>query len=86
VDFATYFFAFLPLPILFARVAPYRFGLSRKVLDRSVERDHSPGNPLTRRVLDVLTRRELSRISRLRSYKIGGSCLVVAGLHNRWRQ
>jgi SAM-dependent methyltransferase len=78
VDFATYFFAFLPLPILFARVAPYRFGLSRKVLERSVERDHSPGNPLTRRVLDVLTRRELSRISRLRSYKIGASCLVVA--------
>jgi SAM-dependent methyltransferase len=78
VEFATYFFSFLPLPILLARAAPYRLGLSKKMPAGSWRQDHVPGNPLVRRGLGWLTNLERSRISRLRRRKIGASCLVVA--------
>jgi hypothetical protein len=79
VDFATYFFGFLPLPILLRRVFPYRLGFAAKTTaESSVRSDHEIGNPLTRRMLGVLTRRELSRIAQRRPVRMGGSCLLVA--------
>src|ERR1035438_8677204 len=79
VDFATYIFGFLPLPILLSRTLPYRLGLaSKRISEGTVRSDHQPGNPLARRILEILTRRELSRIARERPLGLGGSCLVVA--------
>jgi SAM-dependent methyltransferase len=79
VEFATYFFSFLPLPILLLRVLPYRLGLaSKEIADSDVRSDHDPGNPLVERLLQKLTRRELSRIAGLRPLRFGGSCMVVA--------
>jgi SAM-dependent methyltransferase len=78
VDFATYFFSFLPLPILLARVAPYRLGLSKSEVKETVQSDHNPGGPMARKILDTLTSRELEKIASLRRVRLGGSCLVVA--------
>lgn len=79
VEFATYFFGFLPLPILLRRVLPYRLGVrSKKLSVDSVRSDHEPGHPLVGRILEMLSRRELSRIGRGRTVRMGGSCLAVA--------
>jgi SAM-dependent methyltransferase len=79
VEFATGFFGFLPLPILFRRVLPYRLGFGARTLaEGSIRSEHELGNPLARRMLQVLTRRELSRIAERRAARLGGSCLVVA--------
>lgn len=79
VEFATCFFGFLPLPILFRRVVPYRLGLARKQdAGDAIRSCHEPGSPLTRRILRMLTRRDLSRITELRPVRMGGSCLAVA--------
>jgi len=79
VEFVTYFFGFLLLPILFQRAIPYRLGFGAKTLaEDSVRSDHEPGNTLTRRMLQVLTRRELSRIAESWPVRMGGSCLAVA--------
>jgi hypothetical protein len=78
VDFASYFFGFLPLPILLARVAPYRFGLSKTSRRDSAESDHNPGGALVRKMLNTLTRRELTQLASLEPIKFGGSCLVAA--------
>lgn len=79
VDLATYFFGFLPLPILLRRVFPYRLGIAAKALaEDSVRSDHELGNPLACRMLQMLTSRELSRIAARRPVRMGGSCLVVA--------
>jgi SAM-dependent methyltransferase len=82
VEFATCFFGFLPLPILFRRVLPYRLGFARKKdahdAQDAIRSDHEPGNPLTGRILQMLTRRELSRIAQLRPVRMGGSCIAVA--------
>src|ERR1017187_10456461 len=79
VEFATYFFGFLPLPILFRRVLPYRLGFApRKVSEGAVRSDHELGHPLVGRILQMLSRRELSRIAELRPLRMGGSCMAVA--------
>ncbi len=79
VEFATYFFGFLPLPILFRRVLPYRLGFApKKFSEETVRSDHELGNPLASRILEILTRRELSRIAGQRPLGMGGSCFAVA--------
>jgi hypothetical protein len=79
VEFATCFFGFLPLPLLFRRAIPYRLGFARRKTGEKVARsDHEIGNPGLRGLLQVLTRRELSRIAARRPLRIGGSCLAVA--------
>jgi hypothetical protein len=79
IDFATYIFSFLPLPILFRRVLPYRLGLgSRKAPGAAVGADHEVGHPMARHILRALARWEVSRIAKQRPLALGGSCLVVA--------
>ena len=80
VEFATYFFAFLPLPILLRRVLPYRLGLARgNETEEQVPRaDHNPGNRYVKQVLQMLTARELSKIRSGQRVRLGTSCLAVA--------
>jgi SAM-dependent methyltransferase len=78
VEFATYFFGFLLLPIIFRRVLPFRLGFAPKeAAEGAVRSDHELG-PLAARILHILTRRELSRIAELRPLRMGASCLAVA--------
>lgn len=79
VEFASYFFGFLLIPILLARVLPYRLGLKRKSGERGVSTlDHRPANRYVERALQMLTHRELSRIAAGNPPSSGASCLVVA--------
>jgi SAM-dependent methyltransferase len=79
IDFATYIFSFLPLPILFRRVLPYRMGFgSKETSERSVRSDHEIGHPMARHIVEALTRWELARVVRQRPLAFGASCLVVA--------
>jgi len=79
IDFATYFFSFIPLPILLSRVLPYRLGFhKKKAAEDAVRANHQSDNPLVKRTLNMLTRRELSEIGRLQPLRAGGSCLAVA--------
>lgn len=79
VEFATYFFGFLPLPVFFCRVLPYRLGLAPETTSQSAVRsDHEARSQLAALTLEKLTRRELSRLAERRPLKWGGSCLVVA--------
>ena len=85
VEFATYFFSFLPLPILFRRTLPYRLGLRSNVMSEAVIRpeavvrsEHEVRAPALRNVLRVLTRWELSKIAKQQRVWLGASCLAVA--------
>jgi SAM-dependent methyltransferase len=78
VEFATYFFGFLPAPVLLFRAIPFRLGIaSAKISEEGVRSDHEP-NPAGAWVLHKLMRRELAKISARRALRMGGSCLVVA--------
>ncbi|HVO99303.1 MAG TPA: class I SAM-dependent methyltransferase [Bryobacteraceae bacterium] len=79
VEFATYFFSFLPLPILARRALPYRLGISlQRPAAETIQSDHETSSVLVGRVLNRLMERELATISARRPLKMGGSCLVVA--------
>jgi hypothetical protein len=78
VEFATYFFGFLPLPVLLFRAIPFRLGIAAaKISEEGVRSDHEP-NPAGAWVLHKLMGRELAKISARRTLRMGGSCLVVA--------
>jgi len=79
VEFATYLFGFLPVPLFFRRTIPYRLGFApKKVTEDALRSDHEPGYPLLGRMLQFLSRRELSRIAELQPLRMGASCMAVA--------
>lgn len=79
VEFASYFFSFLPFPILLRRALPYRLGLgSKSNSEAALRSDHEVRNPALRRLLARMSRRELSRIAKQQRIRFGGSCLAIA--------
>lgn len=84
VLFSSYFFGFLPLPILLLRALPYRLGLARRSdLASQARRDHSAGSGWLSRVVGGLLRPEVGRLRRSQSLGFGGSCIVVAKVAGR---
>lgn len=77
VEFSTYIFRFLPLPIFLLRSIPSRIGFARRG-DQRLSRDHASGNSRSRRLLEFLLAPEVRRIQRSNSMSFGGSCLVAA--------
>lgn len=79
IEFATYFFRFLPFPIFALRTTPFILGITRKkqlILD--VERDHAVRGGISATILRKLLQPEVAAISLGKPLKFGGSCLVVA--------
>lgn len=79
VEFASYIFRFLPLPIFLFRSLPHRLGLpprSNTASDRFA--DHRMGSGVLGRALDLLLKREVEHLVNNRPMRFGGSCLVVA--------
>jgi hypothetical protein len=79
IDFSSYIFSFLPLPILLRRVLPYRLHLgSKEASEQGVRSDHEISHPTARKILQALTRWELARLVKQQPLAFGGSCLAVA--------
>lgn len=79
VDFASYFFRPLPLPIFLLRTLPHRLGRGRRGRDpQVVTRDHAIHGQLTGRMLTNAFIREVSILESKQRMRFGGSCLVVA--------
>lgn len=76
VEFASYIFAFLPLPVFLVRSIPSRLGLRSPVGPNSA-RQHS-SLPSARTVADFALDWELKAIRQRRPIPFGASCLVVA--------
>jgi SAM-dependent methyltransferase len=78
VEFATYIFSPLPLPILLKRTIPSLVG--RRKADDSGEgiREHRTGSKSIQGLADGVFEWELRRLDRKMTIPVGGSCLVVA--------
>ncbi len=77
--FSTYFFRFLPVPILLVRTLPYKAGLSKgRETSRTVVRDHAVRGGLFARILNGALKPEVDNVRNKRPMRFGGSCLVVA--------
>lgn len=79
VEYLTYFFRFLPLPIWLLRAIPHKLGIRRSEADlRRITSEHqAPGGPV-KFLFDGLLNRELALIRSGRTMAFGGSCLAVA--------
>lgn len=78
VEYLTYFFCFLPLPVLLFRVLPGRLGFQGRPTTQTARREHAaPGGPAGR-LLARLLAWERKRVARRRVLPLGGSCLAVA--------
>jgi hypothetical protein len=76
VEFASYIFALLPVPVLLVRSIPSRLGLRPEHLPDSARQHRS--SRWTRTLADLAFNWELKAIEERRSIPFGGSCLVVA--------
>jgi SAM-dependent methyltransferase len=77
VEFQTYFFAPLPLPIFLFRTIPSMLKIRKPSQERS-ESEHSGGGGGLGTILNGTLDRELRRIKAGKRILFGGSCLVVA--------
>jgi len=78
VDFATYIFSFLPLPIFVMRSLPSRLGIVREHDVRRTERQHLRKSGLGAKLTNWMCGWELMRVRQTRKLALGGSCLVAA--------
>lgn len=77
LDYATYFFFYLPLPIFLVRTLPSRLKVRRKLNENQVRTEHTGGG-VFQLILKRLLAGEPDRITRGQSIICGGSCLAVA--------
>lgn len=78
LEFATYFFFMLPLPIFLMRAIPSRLGLRKQNAWDKYQQEHSRQSGLVGKVLNALLSVELAQLRRGSVVPVGGSCLVVA--------
>lgn len=79
LEYSTYVFRPLPLPILLRRTLPYRLRPAHhRNGTRDAARDHTPAAGRSAAIMDWLLRQEVSNVDAGRRMNFGGSCLVVA--------
>jgi 2-polyprenyl-3-methyl-5-hydroxy-6-metoxy-1,4-benzoquinol methylase len=76
IKYKSYFFALLPLPILLFRTLPYRFFHLKK--SRKYSNEHSQKKGIVGDIFSFLLKVENRRISNLKAFPFGGSCIIVA--------
>lgn len=79
VDYSTYIFAALPIPVFLYRTLPSALRLSgRDITPATKRREHFVGCRRLRSVFGRILRRELVHVKRGGTIPIGSTCLVVA--------
>ncbi len=80
VEYSTYLFAFLPLPIFFTRSIFTKLGLKWKYNDQSkLEKEHANNSSsFSAGIINALCNFELNRIKKKKSIFTGSSCFMVA--------
>jgi len=78
VEYATYLFGLLPIPIWLCRTLPSKLGLYRNITPELKRKEHHPHRTGFVSFITWFLEKELTRIRRRKSLRFGSSCLVVA--------
>jgi 2-polyprenyl-3-methyl-5-hydroxy-6-metoxy-1,4-benzoquinol methylase len=79
IEYSSYFFRFLPLPVFLLRTLPFKLGLAKSTPDaEKIARAHMTKGRVIPSVLRTLLEPEIHAIKQGKVMKFGGSCLVVA--------
>lgn len=76
IEYSSYFFKFLPLPIYCFKSLPYLLGLTKN--NTTLSKDHEIKEGLVKKILNYLLNSELKKINKKSTMNFGGSCLIVA--------
>ena len=77
VEFSSYFFSILTLPIFFFRAIPSYF-LNKSQDSKSTENQHKLPDNFIGRMINAFLRKELIDLKKLRSKRFGSSLIIVA--------
>ena len=78
IEYATYIFASLPVPIFLFRTIPSQLGWRRRNDSSREKSELSPRSDTANNLLDRILRIELKILRQQKTLPFGGSCLVVA--------
>lgn len=79
IEFASYLFQYLLIPIYFFRVLPFKMKFHRKKREsKDMARDHAVINGRSANILDSIFRHEVRNLNRKKAMRFGASCIVVA--------
>lgn len=79
IDFASYIFRFLPVPIALFRALPYRLGLFKSGKEaQNIARDHAAQGGAVSSMINFFLKSEVENLKNRHAMSFGGSCLVVA--------
>jgi len=78
IEYFTYIFSILPIPIFLFRTLPTKLNLQKKETQKGTKNGHKIRNGLTGSILQRIWDSELKAISKEKSIPFGGSCLLVA--------
>ncbi|MEM9399351.1 MAG: class I SAM-dependent methyltransferase [Verrucomicrobiota bacterium] len=78
VEYASYLFSFLIIPIWIFRSLPSHLGFRRNVKLETARKEHSSGRGFINKLVNRLLKWELKKIRRKETILLGSSCLVVA--------
>ena len=79
VEFSSYIFRFLPIPIFLFRTLPYKLGISKTEKNvKTASRDHAGKGGAIAHIVSSVLRREIKNLDNRKAMRFGGSCLLVA--------
>ena len=79
VEYSTYFFSILPLPIFLFRTIPGKLGLNKKSNDLDKHKnEHSKKEGMLSGAIQKVWDKELKKVKSKKKISFGGSCFIVA--------
>lgn len=79
IEYSSYIYFFLPVPVFFLKVLPYKFGLLKKDnIVRHFTKAHQPMNKFVNDLVEKLLNLELGWIKAKKRIPFGGSILTIA--------
>jgi hypothetical protein len=78
VEYSSYFFSMLPLPILVLRSIPGFLGWRKAPDSRSIQSEHTAARGIAGKLMDRWLNWEQCRVSSGQSICVGSSCILVA--------
>jgi len=80
IDFQSYIFEFLPIPVFLFRTIPSKLGLRKGNNPEQQTKEHQQRTGMFNGILQRLLAREIKTLRQKKSLPFGGSCLVSARL------
>ena len=79
IEYSSYIFSILPIPIFLFRTIPSFFGLHKNSNDLNKhKKEHSQEKGIITTILDKMSKKELNHIKHKKKIPFGGSCFIVA--------